>query len=51
MTATFTTSGDIASYLGNEAESLLTYQAKLPKEMLHLPGSDFIERVFQQIVN
>ena len=48
MTATFAKSADIASYLGKEAESLLTYQAKVPKEMLHLPGSDFIERVFRQ---
>ena len=36
----------IESLLGEEAENLLTYQAKYPKENLHLPGSDFIERVF-----
>ncbi len=37
----------IHSLLGNEAESLLTYTCKgFPKETLHLPGPDFIERVF-----
>lgn len=36
----------IHSLLGNEAESLLTYTCKgFPKETLHLPGPDFIERV------
>jgi len=36
----------IEEILGNEAESLLTYQSKtIPKEALHLPGPDFIERV------
>jgi class I fructose-bisphosphate aldolase len=32
--------------LGQEAEDLLTYEAKLPKAMLHLPGPDFVDRVF-----
>src|SRR5882724_7755958 len=37
---------DIEQILGNEAESLLTYQCRtVPKEMLHLPGPDFIDRV------
>ena len=37
---------DIEQILGAEAESLLTYQCKtVPKEMLHLPGPDFIDRV------
>src|SRR5215212_10772328 len=36
----------IEEILGDEAESLLTYQSKtIPKEMLHLPGPDFIDRV------
>jgi class I fructose-bisphosphate aldolase len=37
---------DIQSVLGDEAEALLTYESKtIPKEDLHLPGPDFIERV------
>jgi class I fructose-bisphosphate aldolase len=36
----------IQELLGAEAESLLTYKAKVPKESLHLPGPDFIGRVF-----
>jgi fructose-bisphosphate aldolase, class I len=37
---------DIERILGDEAESLLTYQSKtVPREMLHLPGPDFIDRV------
>jgi class I fructose-bisphosphate aldolase len=37
---------DIERILGNEAESLLSYQCKtVPKEMLHLPGPDFLDRV------
>ena len=37
---------DIERILGDEAESLLTYQSKtVPSEMLHLPGPDFIDRV------
>lgn len=40
---------DIASLLGNEAESLLAYQCKgIPKEMLHLPGPDYVDRVVAQ---
>lgn len=36
----------IREYLGSEAESLLTYKAKFPKEQLTLPGPDFVDRVF-----
>jgi class I fructose-bisphosphate aldolase len=37
---------DIERILGDEAESLLTYQSKtVPREVLHLPGPDFIDRV------
>ncbi len=46
MNATITTS-EIHSYLGDEAEALLSYKAKgFPKETLHLPGPDYIDRVF-----
>ncbi|MFO7965860.1 MAG: class I fructose-bisphosphate aldolase [Desulfobacterales bacterium] len=36
----------IKEYLGDETDSLLTYAAKFPKEQLHLPGPDFVDRVF-----
>ena len=37
---------DIQRILGDEADSLLSYQSKtVPREMLHLPGPDFIDRV------
>ncbi len=39
--------GAIERLLGNEAEALLTYRAKgIPAEHLHLPGPDFVDRVF-----
>lgn len=39
-------SNKIESLLGAEAKSLLTYKAKFSADQLHLPGPDFIERVF-----
>jgi len=40
---------DIATLLGNEAQTLLTYQCTgIPREMLHLPGPDYIDRVVAQ---
>ncbi len=38
----------IKELLGNEADSLLNYEAKFPKEQLNLPGPDFINRVHVQ---
>ena len=35
----------LSSILGDQAEYLLSYEAKIPKDRLHLPGPDFIERV------
>ena len=46
MTATQLAPRDISSWLGKEAEDLLTYQAKVSKDTLHLPGSDFVDRIF-----
>jgi len=40
--------GSIADHLGDEADSLLTYEAKVPKTSLHLPGSDWVDRIFAQ---
>ncbi len=36
----------IESLLGQEAEDLLTYKAKVARDLLHLPGKDVVERVF-----
>mgnify|MGYP000406877818 CR=1 FL=1 len=38
----------IADLLGADAESLLTYKAKVSKDLLHLPGPDFVDRVMAQ---
>jgi class I fructose-bisphosphate aldolase len=38
----------IADLLGAEAESLLTYKTKVSKDLLHLPGPDFVDRVMGQ---
>jgi class I fructose-bisphosphate aldolase len=47
MATTTVTSGKIESYLGTKAESLLGFKSpKIPKERLHLPGPDFIDRVW-----
>ncbi len=44
--ATLTT-GHIESLLGEEAEYLLGYQSKtIAKDLLHLPGPDFVDRVW-----
>lgn len=38
--------GQITELLGNEADSLLRHKCKtVPKEKLHLPGPDFVDRV------
>jgi len=40
---------DIETLLGPEAENLLTHISKtVPKEQLHLPGPDFVDRVFAE---
>jgi class I fructose-bisphosphate aldolase len=38
----------VTDILGKEADNLLTYKAKFPKEQLHLPGPDFVDRIFAQ---
>ena len=38
---------EIQNFLGDDAESLLSYQAKgIPSGMLHLPGPDFVDRIY-----
>jgi class I fructose-bisphosphate aldolase len=40
---------NIQSLLGDAAEDLLTHESKgIPKDDLHLPGPDFVERVYAQ---
>ena len=46
MVATKPTSENFLSVLGAEAEDLLSHKARIDKASLHLPGSDFIERIF-----
>ncbi|MGC9151761.1 MAG: class I fructose-bisphosphate aldolase [Microbacter sp.] len=39
---------NIQTLLGDQAEKLLGFNTpKIPKERLHLPGADFIDRIFQ----
>lgn len=38
----------IKELLGKDADSLLSYKAKFPKEQLNLPGPDFVDRIFAQ---
>jgi class I fructose-bisphosphate aldolase len=38
----------IKELLGNDADSLLNYKAKFPKDQLNLPGPDFVDRVHAQ---
>lgn len=46
MVAAMSAPEKVEDILGQEAEDLLTYQAKIPKETLHLPGSDWVDRIF-----
>src|ERR1700745_38744 len=46
-TTTSAGTGKIESYLGAKAESLLGFKSpKIAKERLHLPGPDFIDRIW-----
>jgi class I fructose-bisphosphate aldolase len=46
MTTTLAAPKSIESWLGNEAESLLNHKAKVNKDLLTLPGSDIVDRVY-----
>lgn len=46
MTTTLSMPSSLESWLGKEAEDLLTYQPKVSKDLLHLPGPDWVERIF-----
>ena len=46
---TLAMTSDIQSLLGEKAEFLLGFDSpKIPRERLHLPGSDFVDRVLMQ---
>jgi class I fructose-bisphosphate aldolase len=47
MTATIFPGNSIESWLGDEAEYLLSYKAKISSDLLHLPGPDFVDRVWK----
>jgi class I fructose-bisphosphate aldolase len=42
------TGNNVQELLGSEAESLLNHTCKVSKDKLHLPGSDFVDRIFLQ---
>jgi class I fructose-bisphosphate aldolase len=45
--ATTTSTGNIETYLGAKAEYFLGYKSpKISKERLHLPGPDFVDRIY-----
>ena len=47
MATTTVSGGKVESYLGGKAESLLGFKSpKIAKDRLHLPGPDFIDRVW-----
>jgi class I fructose-bisphosphate aldolase len=48
MVTALSSAKTIADWLGPEADSLLDYEAKVAKSMLHLPGPDWVERIFAQ---
>ena len=47
MVAT-SSSPSIAEWLGSDADDLMGYTAKVPKGQLHLPGGDWVDRIFAQ---
>ena len=46
MTTTLKEANSIESLLGKEAEDLFTYKAKVSQDLLHLPGPDFVDRIW-----
>lgn len=46
MVATLSSPQSLESLLGDEAENLLMYQAKVSKDLLHLPSPDWVDRIF-----
>ncbi|MFB2895716.1 class I fructose-bisphosphate aldolase [Aerosakkonemataceae cyanobacterium BLCC-F50] len=46
MTATLSVPSFLESLLGEETEDLLNYKAKVSQDLLHLPGPDWVDRIF-----
>ncbi|MEH2155224.1 class I fructose-bisphosphate aldolase [Nostoc sp.] len=46
MTTTLKEANSIESLLGKEAEDLLTHKAKVSRDLIHLPGPDFVDRIW-----
>ena len=46
MTTSVIESSYIESLLGKEAEDLLTHKAIVSQDLLHLPGVDFVDRIW-----
>ncbi|MEH2023647.1 class I fructose-bisphosphate aldolase [Nostoc sp.] len=46
MTTTLKEANSIESLLGKEAEDLLTHKAKVSQDLIHLPGPDFVDRIW-----
>ncbi|MEH2281999.1 MAG: class I fructose-bisphosphate aldolase [Nostoc sp.] len=46
MTTTLKEANSIESLLGKEAEDLLTHKAKVSHDLIHLPGPDFVDRIW-----
>ena len=46
MTTTLREANSIESLLGKEAEDLLTHKAKVSRDLIHLPGPDFVDRIW-----
>jgi class I fructose-bisphosphate aldolase len=48
-TVTAAATSSLEQLLGDEADSLLTHRCQtVPKELLHLPGPDFVDRIWTQ---
>ena len=46
MVTTARSQQTMADWLGDEADYLLNYEAKVSKSLLHLPGPDWVDRIF-----
>ena len=46
MTTTLSVPSFLESLLGEETEDLLNYKAKVSQDLLHLPGADWVDRIF-----
>lgn len=48
MVATLSAPESITSLLGDEADNLINYKARVSQDLLHLPGPDWVDRIFAQ---